>query len=216
MIRILYVADDARTLREQAVPLAQHVASQGWLAQGLADGAGGCVECLGTFVSTRSIDWARGPWDLPRIARASRAIREIVRDGEIDLVHSFSTRAGFLTRMALRNMRSLCYPRVIHNVSNRVPSIWERLAARWTDDVIVTNRDTSSILLRLGLVPAHRLHLVEGIDDPSSREQALALTEAIYARCLGLSDTSRSPRRPRYAGRSTEVGKSRAKTPVAC
>ncbi len=83
----------------------------------------------------------------------ARAIREIVRLGEIDLVHSSSTRAGYFTRIVLQELRRCCDPRVIRNASSHVPSIRDRLASRWTDEVIVTDGETSSIHFRLRLVP---------------------------------------------------------------
>ena len=209
MIRILYVADHAQTLRDEALPLAAHAASLGWRVLAVAPGADDCPECRSGFEQALPIDWGRGPLGLLRAVRACRRIRDLVLNEEIDLVHSFSASAGFLARWALKDMRGLCYPRVIHTASTATPSALDRIAARWTDDLIVTDRMASSIHLRQGLVPAHHLHLVEYPLEGSDRGCDWAATERVYAASMGLSRTSSGFLRPASWGRATELARPR-------
>jgi glycosyltransferase involved in cell wall biosynthesis len=132
--------------------------------------------------------------DPTRDVRALRALRRLFRATRPDIVHTHSSKAGFLGRLAARRER---VPVVIHTVHgwsfhdymprrNRVLYIGiERMAARWTDRVVVVSeldRD-KGLAARIGsrdrYAVIHELNDLEpffgGDDDPAEARARLGL-----------------------------------------
>ena len=115
MFRFLYLADDAATLRDRALPLARVVASQGWTAHAMARGATGCDACLGGLARVFEPFWTANPLDPRNVLAAAGRFRAFVEREEYDVVHLVSPSRGFLARYALRPLRALPFPRVVHS-----------------------------------------------------------------------------------------------------
>lgn len=190
MPRVLYIGSDARSLRDHALPLARPLSARGWQVEALAPGALSCPECVSGFRAVRQIEWGLDPIDPRRLLQAPSELRDLVIRQEYDLVHTVSPASGFLARLALHHLRSLTFPRLIHTSPRPEITPADRLAARWTDFLLVTSRDAYSLALRTGIVPAHRLHLLLGPDNPLGRDLSLSHIESIYSRCLDLPHAS--------------------------
>jgi glycosyltransferase involved in cell wall biosynthesis len=115
---------------------------------------------------------------VPSLARAVRPARDlaaflalvrIFREGRPDIVHTHSSKAGILGRLAARRAR---VPKVVHTIHGygfHATQSWakrrtflalERLAARFTDHFIAVSRANLAEGLALGLFTPHRVSLI--------------------------------------------------------
>lgn len=115
MFRFLYLADDAATLRDRALPLARVVADRGWTAHAMARGATGCDACRGGLARVFEPFWTPNPLDPRNVLAAAGRFRAFVEREEYDVVHLVSPSRGFLASYALRPLRALPFPRVVHS-----------------------------------------------------------------------------------------------------
>ncbi len=107
-----------------------------------------------------------GPW---RDARALRELRAAIRRFRPDVVHTHSSKAGVLGRLAARRER---VPVVVHSIHgfgfgpHQSPAVrWaflsaERIAARWTSAFVAVSRSNLDEGVRLGLFPAARARVI--------------------------------------------------------
>lgn len=173
MTRLLMVATVSVTLRAFLVPLARHFRGQGWRVDGLAHGASRCPECRDGFDRTWEADWSRSPLAGLRLARAMRGVRAVVEREGYNLVHVHTPIAAFATRLALRGLRRA--PSVIYTAHGfhfraEMPSlggalarVGERIAGRWTDYLVVINREDEQAARRHRIVPEARIRYIPGI-----------------------------------------------------
>ncbi len=115
---------------------------------------------------------------LPHLRREVRPLADIAALGELraairafrpDIVHTHSSKAGVLGRIAARRER---VPVVIHSIHGfgfgphqRAPVRWafvaaERYVARWTDHFIAVSRRNLEEGVRLGLFPPERASII--------------------------------------------------------
>lgn len=213
MIRILFIADDTRTLRRVALPLAGRLSEQGWRMEALAPEVSKCSAFLEGFAQVYDLPWnghAGDLWRLPRAMSTMKRLRGLVDAGEFDLVHALSPATGLLSRFALRPRRALRFPRVLYSTPGPLGSWAERLASRWTDHLVVSDHDAYSDGLRRGIVPGHRLHLVQGLYDHAAHDRVRRQMEMLYEAALDLPSAKVRPARRAYAGASGFVPGSRA------
>jgi glycosyltransferase involved in cell wall biosynthesis len=169
------VATVASTLRGFLVPFARHFREQGWRVDGLAHDAARCAECRAAFDRAWDIDWSRSLLAAPRLVRAARRVRAIVEREGYDLVHVHTPIAAFVTRLALGRVRrrrglSVIYTahgfhfrRGVASVQSSMFRACERLAGRWTDYLVVINREDEDAARRYRIVPSPRIRYVPGI-----------------------------------------------------
>jgi glycosyltransferase involved in cell wall biosynthesis len=174
LARLLQVSTMAITLRSFLVPLANHFKSHGWQVDALAHGAESSagLEC---FRNRREIGWSRKPWNPFSLSRAMSRVREVARDGDYHLVHVHTPIAAFITRLALARLRRTGKPKIIytahgfhfyrggHPLKNAVFLTLEKLAGRWTDYLVVINREDEEAAKRHRIVPPGRLRYMPGI-----------------------------------------------------
>lgn len=154
------------------LPYAQHMRSLGWRVDALANGATSSALCREHFDFTYDIDWSRSPLDLRNLLVLPKEIRELVQRNSYDIVHVHTPVAGFVVRFALRKLRD---PKVVytahgfhfHKTGNRLRnSVFrtaERIAGRWTDELIVINQEDYDAAVHEYFVPAGHLHHMPGI-----------------------------------------------------
>jgi glycosyltransferase involved in cell wall biosynthesis len=107
MTRVLHVLqpDDGGVV-QHVVHLAGALWQRGWDVEiAGSPGARSTLEAVGVPVHVLPLGRAPGVGDL----RAVRALRRLDRDGEYDLVHAHSSKAGVLVRTALPHRRRLVY-----------------------------------------------------------------------------------------------------------
>jgi glycosyltransferase involved in cell wall biosynthesis len=157
--KLLMVTTVASTLNAFLLPFADHFRSRGWTVDAAAADITGDLTCASHFDRTWEVGWSRSPLTIANVG-AIRTVRRVVRAGGYDLVHVHTPVAGFVTRYALREARRAGGPMVVYTahglhsypggrpLSNAVFCALERLAGRWTDAMVVINRDDAAYALR--------------------------------------------------------------------
>lgn len=173
MPSLLIVTTYPLTIRTFLLPYAQHFRRLGWRVDALASGDMTTVSA--SFDSTFDIDWSKRIFDPRTLLKGTARIREVVEAGRYDIVHVHTPVAAFVTRLALRRMRAGGAPKVIytahglhfHSGNPRIKNApfvaLERLAGRWTDYLIVMNREDESSARAHRLVPERALRNMPGI-----------------------------------------------------
>lgn len=141
----------------------------------MAAGITSCSECTTGYDRVYEIEWSRNPLDSDNFARAVSQVRKVIEEGTYDLVHIHTPVAAFVTRYALRNLRRTGKPKIIYTahgfhfhrngrpLSNAIFLGLEKLAGRWTDYLVVINREDEAAARRYRIVPPERLRYMPGI-----------------------------------------------------
>ncbi len=163
-------------------------------------------DCAEAFDKIWEIRWSRNPLHPRNFVSAPKQVREIVTREGYDLVHAHTPVASFVTRLALRHMREQSKPRVIYTahgfhfyegaprLKNFLFRELEQWAGRWTDYLVVINREDEQAALRYGIVPPERLRYMPGIGVDTQHYSAHAVSPAEMARVrqeLGLAPNDR-------------------------
>lgn len=179
------------TLRGFLLPFAAHFRRRGFRVDAMARGVGGCPECVGGFDQVREVDWSRNPLAPRNFGSARRRVLEAATAGSYDLIHVHTPVAAFVTRLALRHRGPTLAPRIIYTahgfhfyrggpaLRGAVFRALETLAARWTDYLVVMNREDEEAAH--GLLPPERVWYMPGIGVDRHRYAPEAVTEAEVA-----------------------------------
>jgi glycosyltransferase involved in cell wall biosynthesis len=174
MPRLLIVTTVPETIDAFLLPYAEHFRGLGWAVDALT-GPGERLTGKACFDRVFSIDWTRNPLDVRAMRRAPRRVREIVAEGAYDIVHVHTPVAAFLTRLSLRHRRRGGAPQVVYTAHGfhfhpgatagrgALFLALEKLAARWTDYLVVINRDDAAAAERWRFLPPDRVRLMPGI-----------------------------------------------------
>jgi glycosyltransferase involved in cell wall biosynthesis len=183
------------TLRGFLLPFAEHFRGRGFRVDAMARGVGQCLECLAGFDRVWEVDWSRNPFDPRNLGPARRRAREVMAAGAYDLVHVHTPVAAFVTRLALRGSRRAAGPRVIYTahgfhfyrggprLRGAAFRALEALAARWTDYLVVINREDTAAGRRL--LPPERVRYMPGIGVDLRRYAPAAVADRDVARVQG-------------------------------
>ena len=194
MARLLIVATVSVTLRSFLLPFAHYFRAQGWRVDAIARGVSSCAECIEAFDQVWDVEWSRNLFDLHNLLQAPHQVRTIVEREQHDIVHVHTPVAAFVARYALRNIRREGKLKVIYTAHgfhfyNGAPlirntlALWlERLAGRWTDYLIVINREDEQAAKRYHIVPPDRVRYIPGIGIDTYRYSTDAVSEAEVAR----------------------------------
>ncbi len=175
MTRILIATTVPSALWKFFNPFARAFKAQGWGVDGMCREAPHCLECAGEFDHLWDIGWKRNPLYPGNLLQAPRTVRTIVDRHGYDFVLVSTPVASFVVQFALRARRAAQRPKVIYvaqgfhfheqnsRLKNAVFIMLEKLAGRWTDQLVVVNSDDANAALRLRLVPQERLIHMLGI-----------------------------------------------------
>jgi len=184
--KLLIVTTVASTANAFLLPFADHFRGLGWTVDAAAAGIGGDPLCARHFDRTWEVGWSRSPRD-PGGLRAAAEIRRLVGEGGYDVVHVHTPIAGFVTRFALRGLRRTRGLKVVYTAhglhshpeggvaANTAFCALERLAGRWTDALVVINREDAAYARKHHLAGRGALCHMPGIGvdlERYSREQA--------------------------------------------
>ena len=163
------------TLRAFLLPFASYFREKGWIVDAAANGICGFAECVKVFDKVWEIPWSRNPLDLNNLFSAPQVIREIVKQGNYDIVHVHTPIAAFITRWALRKERMSNNLKVIYTAhgfhfikgaprfKNLLFIFLEKLAGKWTDYLIVINKDDHEAALKYRIINSANLLYISGI-----------------------------------------------------
>jgi glycosyltransferase involved in cell wall biosynthesis len=175
MPKLLMVTTVSATLRAFLLPLAERFSAAGWQVDAMAHGATSCLDCAHAFDRVWDVSWSRNPRQLRNLLQAPRTIRAVVEREQYDLVHVHTPVAAFVTRFALRRSRRRNQTAVIYTahgfhfyrggstLRNTLFLTLEKLAGRWTDDLVVMNDEDEAAALRHRIVAPERLVRMAGI-----------------------------------------------------
>jgi len=175
MTRILIATTVPASLWNFFNPFARAFKAQGWRVDGMCRDASCCLECAGEFDHLWDVDWRRNPLYPGNLLQAPRTVRRIVEREGYDFVLVSTPVASFVVRFALRNRKSAKRLKIIYiaqgfhfhknntRLKNAVFITLEKLAGRWTDFLVVVNRNDAESALRFKLVPPERLIRMLGI-----------------------------------------------------
>ena len=174
MTRLLIVATVPVTFEAFLAPFGVHFRSLGWHVDGMAAGLSESSAAV-SFNDVFDVTWSRNPLDPRNLRRAAPRVRDVVEAGEYDLVHVHTPVAAFVTRFALRGLRKRGRPRVIYTahgfhfapglspLRNAIFLAAEKLAGRWTDELVVINADDFAAARKHRIVPPQHLRMIHGI-----------------------------------------------------
>jgi glycosyltransferase involved in cell wall biosynthesis len=156
------------------LPFADHFRSAGWKVDALTGSLDG-FSWRERFDHVHVVPWSRDPLAVRSLARAAKGVRAVVAEGGHDVVHVHTPVASFVTRFALRRRDREAGPQVVYTAHgfhfhrggrpgrNAVFLALEKLAARWTDWLVVINREDEAAARRWRLMPEERIRWMPGI-----------------------------------------------------
>lgn len=161
------------TVWQFLLPYGHHFRELGWQVDVLAAGVSKCPPCVSAFDHVYDAAWTRQPRDIRAHAVGGRLLRELVEREKYDIVHLHTPIPAFAGRVALRANRSR--PVRIYSahgfhfhaegrrLANSLYLALEKLAGRWTDELVVMNSEDRRAALRHHLVPSERVWFMPGI-----------------------------------------------------
>ncbi|MDR1133329.1 MAG: glycosyltransferase [Synergistaceae bacterium] len=184
--RLLIVTTIADTIKAFLVPYACYFRGVGWNVDAMASGVAKCGDLSLHFGKLIDAEWSRNPLDVSGMTL--RAIREAA--GNYDIIHVHTPVAAFMTRFALRRHKSAGRPAVVYTAhgfhfhrggrrrSNFIFRKLEQLAGRWTDKLVVINREDYEAALEFRIVPERDLIQMPGIGLDFSRYDGPSVPKA--------------------------------------
>lgn len=184
------------------IPIARHFQAKGWRVDAMAQGVSTNTKCLETFDCVWEIELSRNPLEPKNLMVAPQQIREVLAQKEYDLVNVSTPVAAFVTRYALNGLRKQGKLKVIYTaqgfhfysggapLKNSIFLSLEKLAGRWTDYLVVVNREDEEAAKRYRSVPTERVRYIPGTGVNVERYSPNAVPEAEVMRVrqeLGLA-----------------------------
>lgn len=182
------------TLTAFLLPYVDHYRRLGWTVHAASNGVESDPKCKKAFGEVHNVPWTRKPSDLINFTTAVPRLQQVVREGQYDLVHVHDPIAAFLTRFSLRRFRGEGGVSVVYTAhgfhfyegapwpQSRVFETAERLASRWTDRLIVINREDFAAAQSFGIAKQGHVVYMPGIGvDLSKYDLATVPKAAITA-----------------------------------
>lgn len=175
MTKLLIATTIPETIEAFLLPYVYHFRAQGWIVDGIADNISGSSACVTAFHRVWDVPWSRNPVHLQNFRVALPKIRDIVTQGCYDLVHVHTPVASFITRLALQPFRRKKQLKVVYTahgfhfyaggnlLKNLVFGMLEQWAGRWTDHLVVINREDEAAAQQRQLVPPSQIVYMPGI-----------------------------------------------------
>jgi glycosyltransferase involved in cell wall biosynthesis len=206
MPKLLIATTIPETMYAFLLPYVQHFRQKGWVVDGMAHSISRFSPCVEAFDQVWDVEWSRNPLSPENFRLALPKIRKIVEQGQYDLVHVHTPVAAFLTRIALRKLRTQTNLKVIYTahgfhfyrgnslLKNLAFGTMEKVAGAWTDYLVVINREDEAAAHRYRLVPPQRVVYMPGIGVDLARYDPQQVTEEAIAAVrqeMGLGEKDR-------------------------
>ncbi len=156
------------------LPFADHFRRAGWTVGALTGTLDG-FDWRDRFDRVHTAEWTRRPRSALSVLRAAARVREAVARGGYDIVHVHTSVASFVTRFALRDRDRARGPIVVFTAhgfpfhpggaawTNVAFLAAEKLAARWTDWLVVINGEDEAAARKWRFLPPERIRRMPGI-----------------------------------------------------
>jgi glycosyltransferase involved in cell wall biosynthesis len=162
------------TLRSFLTPYARHFRDLGWTVEAAASGALDDPAVLDTYDRVHDLPLSRSLLQARRNIHGFARLTRLVGSG-FDIVHVHTPIAGFLLRAAARRVPGPGRPAIVYTAhgfhfhhdgrpwTNALFLAAERVAGRWTDRLVVINREDEMAARSHRIVPPERLVYMPGI-----------------------------------------------------
>ncbi|MBF2004332.1 MAG: glycosyltransferase [Chlorogloeopsis fritschii C42_A2020_084] len=189
MNKLLIVATIPITLSSFFTYITRHLQAQGWRVDGMAAGISSDSKCLELFDRVWDVELSRNPLKPQNLIVAPQQIREVFAKQEYDIVNVTTPVAAFVTRYALNDLRKQGRVKVIYTaqgfhfynggpiIRNSVFLGLEKLAAPWTDYLVVVNREDEESAKR-HLIKPEQVRYIPGTGLNVGRFNRHAIPEA--------------------------------------
>lgn len=172
---MLIVATISGAIEDFLLPFIRYFRDTGWQVEGMALEISNSSICVAELDRVWDVQWSRNPLDPQNLIVAVPKIRAIIARGNYDLVHVHTPVAAFVTRYAVSNFKGVQRPNVIYTahgfhfhsqgnpINNKIFLNLEKIAAAWTDYLIVINREDEAAARKHRLLPGNRIFYTPGI-----------------------------------------------------
>ena len=176
--KLLIVTTVSITIRSFLLPFAHHFRSLGWQVDGMAQGVSEDPECVAACDRVWDIEWSRNVLDPRNILSGVKRVKEVVAEGDYDLVHVHTPIAAFVTRLALKDLTK---PKVVYTahgfhfyrggsaLKNAIFFNLEKLAGNWTDYLVTINQEDEAAAKKHSFLPTDRIYYTRGIGVDTNR-----------------------------------------------
>lgn len=173
--KLLIATTIPATIRAFLLPYADYFRARGWTVDAMSRDLSSQEDLAEYFDDLIDVDWSRNPLDLGNLIGTPSKIARIVAERNYDIVHVHTPVAAFVTRFALRKLRRAGKPKIVYTahgfhfyrggpkVKNEVFRTLEKWAGKWTDRLIVINREDYEAAKEYRIVPENSLVLMPGI-----------------------------------------------------
>lgn len=178
------------TLRYFLLPFAEHFRAQNWQVDAMSQKVSASQECVAAFNQVWDVEWSRNPLDPRNLLTLPRKICRIIAQEQYDIVHVHTPVAAFVTRYALRGMNPKIKPKIIYTAhgfhfyrggsafKNAIFLTLEKLAGKWTDYLVVINREDEQAAKYHQIIAPERVCYMPGIGVDLAYYNSQAVTEA--------------------------------------
>jgi glycosyltransferase involved in cell wall biosynthesis len=175
MHKLLMVTTIPLTIANFLLPFARHFREQGWQVDAMSCGFTPTDPCHQVFDRVWEVQWSRNPLDPRNLLNTPGKIREIVMREKYDIVHVHTPVAAFVTRYALKDLRSQIDTTVIYTahgfhffpggnpIKNAAFLMLEKLGGKWTDYLVIINQDDEAAVKQHHIVPPASALYMPGI-----------------------------------------------------
>ncbi|MBF0406565.1 MAG: glycosyltransferase [Candidatus Riflebacteria bacterium] len=175
--KMLVVTTIASTIRAFLLPYIEFFREKGWEIHALSNGVVNCEACNAAFNKVFDVGWRRNPFAIKDTLPLISKIRNIVQANNYDIVHVHTPVASFITRLALSRLKAQRsgFPKVVYTAhgfhffkcrsfsENWLYLFLEKLAGKWTDALIVINREDEETAKRFHILPDEKIFCFSGI-----------------------------------------------------
>lgn len=196
--KILFLATVYTHLANFHIPFIQFLQNKGYEVHAAASpDEGGKEEVEASGAKCWEIHFSRSPYSLKNL-QALNELRHLFKTNRFDLIHVHTPIAAFLGRYIAKatNQGPVLYTAHGFHFYKGAPLInWflyypmERLASRWTDGLIVINREDFESASRLGFEQGKNLFYVPGVGVDLAQYSVLPSTEKSIRSKLDISNS---------------------------
>ncbi len=172
--RMLIVTTVPQTIRAFLLPFATYFRQQGWRIDAMTGNPTSYDDIYSHFTNVWEVNFSRNPFALNHFTTIPKMIRRLISQEKYDLIHVHSPVAAFVTRFALRKIKSN-KPKIVYTahgfhfhsggnlISNFLYILLEKIAGVWTDILVVINKEDEIAAHKYNLIPYGKVHYIPGI-----------------------------------------------------
>ena len=184
--KLLIVTTVPVTIKAFLLPFVHHFQSLGWQVDAMAQEVSQDSECVAACDRVWDIQWSRNVLDPRNLLSGVKRVKEVVAQGDYDLVHVHTPIAAFVTRYALKDLDK---PKVVYTahgfhffhgnsaLKNAIFFNLEKLAGKWTDCLVTINHEDETAAKKHNFLPVERIYYTRGIGVDTNRYASNQVSE---------------------------------------